>query len=159
MQHGVLQRLPAGLCLAAGLVPVALAALQRLIELNGVNIEENQRALAGVGWPPRTATMSYEPRAWPPRLCHKDAGRVDRAPQWPAGGLPERGLRAAVPGCHRSGQELEGAVCPGSTDLTEAVARYLYKLMAYKDEYEVARLYTDGAFLQKLGETFEGDFH
>jgi indolepyruvate ferredoxin oxidoreductase len=49
-------------------------------------------------------------------------------------------------------------VCPGSTDLTEAVARYLYKLMAYKDEYEVARLYTDGAFLQKLGETFEGDF-
>lgn len=52
----------------------------------------------------------------------------------------------------------EGAVCPGSTDLTEAVARYLYQLMPYKDEYEVARLYSDGTFLQKLGETFEGDF-
>lgn len=42
--------------------------------------------------------------------------------------------------------------------LTEAVARGLYKLMAYKDEYEVARLYTDPAFMKKLNEQFEGDF-
>ena len=41
--------------------------------------------------------------------------------------------------------------------LSEAVARYLYKLMAYKDEYEVARLYTDGAFQEKIGAMFEGD--
>jgi indolepyruvate ferredoxin oxidoreductase len=41
--------------------------------------------------------------------------------------------------------------------LTEAVARYFYKLMAYKDEYEVARLYTDGAFQQKIAGMFEGD--
>ncbi len=44
-----------------------------------------------------------------------------------------------------------------SRRLTEAVARYLYKLMAYKDEYEVARLYTDGAFQQKIAGMFEGD--
>ncbi|MYM80864.1 indolepyruvate ferredoxin oxidoreductase family protein [Duganella sp. FT50W] len=44
-----------------------------------------------------------------------------------------------------------------STRLTEAVARYYYKLMAYKDEYEVARLYTDGAFQQKIAGMFEGD--
>jgi indolepyruvate ferredoxin oxidoreductase len=43
------------------------------------------------------------------------------------------------------------------TRLTEAVARYLHKLMAYKDEYEVARLYTDPAFMQKIEGMFEGD--
>jgi indolepyruvate ferredoxin oxidoreductase len=43
------------------------------------------------------------------------------------------------------------------TRLAEAVARYFYKLMAYKDEYEVARLYTDGAFKEKIAGMFEGD--
>jgi indolepyruvate ferredoxin oxidoreductase len=43
------------------------------------------------------------------------------------------------------------------TRLSEAVARYFYKLMAYKDEYEVARLYTDGAFKEKVANMFEGD--
>ncbi|WP_426116436.1 indolepyruvate ferredoxin oxidoreductase family protein [Massilia sp. PWRC2] len=43
------------------------------------------------------------------------------------------------------------------TRLSEAVARYLYKLMAYKDEYEVARLYTDGAFKAKVAAMFDGD--
>jgi indolepyruvate ferredoxin oxidoreductase len=42
--------------------------------------------------------------------------------------------------------------------LSRAVAHNLFKLMAYKDEYEVARLYTDGEFEKKLKETFEGDF-
>ena len=44
------------------------------------------------------------------------------------------------------------------TRLAEAVARYYYKLMAYKDEYEVARLYTDGAFRDKVAGMFEGDY-
>jgi indolepyruvate ferredoxin oxidoreductase len=44
------------------------------------------------------------------------------------------------------------------TSLTEAVARNLFKLMAYKDEYEVARLHTDTAFLQRIESTFEGDY-
>jgi indolepyruvate ferredoxin oxidoreductase len=52
----------------------------------------------------------------------------------------------------------EQAVVSGSTALTEAVAKYLYKLMAYKDEYEVARLYSDGDFQRKLADTFEGDY-
>ena len=47
---------------------------------------------------------------------------------------------------------------PGSTDLAEAVARYAFKLMAYKDEYEVARLYTSGDFKRRLAQQFEGDY-
>ncbi|MDQ2989427.1 MAG: indolepyruvate ferredoxin oxidoreductase family protein, partial [Pseudomonadota bacterium] len=47
---------------------------------------------------------------------------------------------------------------PGSTDLTAAVARYAFKLMAYKDEYEVARLYTSGDFKRRLEQQFEGDY-
>lgn len=46
----------------------------------------------------------------------------------------------------------------GTTDLAEAVARYAFKLMAYKDEYEVARLYTSGDFQKKLEQQFDGDY-
>ncbi len=46
----------------------------------------------------------------------------------------------------------------GSTALTETVARYYFKLMAYKDEYEVARLYTSGEFQRRLQQQFEGNF-
>ena len=51
----------------------------------------------------------------------------------------------------------EEAKAPGQTALSEAAARYLFKLMAYKDEYEVARLYTDGTFRKQIASTFEGD--
>ena len=46
----------------------------------------------------------------------------------------------------------------GQYPLTEAVAKNLHKLMAYKDEYEVARLYADPAFVEKLKGSFEGDW-
>ena len=46
---------------------------------------------------------------------------------------------------------------PGATALTDAVARSLFRLMAYKDEYEVARLYTEGTFERQLASTFEGE--
>ncbi|OZI31688.1 indolepyruvate ferredoxin oxidoreductase [Bordetella genomosp. 10] len=46
----------------------------------------------------------------------------------------------------------------GTSRLTEAVARYYFKLLAYKDEYEVARLYTDGEFLDAVRRQFEGDW-
>ena len=46
----------------------------------------------------------------------------------------------------------------GKTALSEAVARYLFKLMAYKDEYEVARLHSDPAFLKRIDDMFEGDY-
>ena len=55
-------------------------------------------------------------------------------------------------------RKAESAAAPASTELTEAVAKNLFKLMAYKDEYEVARLYTDGSFAKKLSDKFDGDF-
>lgn len=52
----------------------------------------------------------------------------------------------------------EQAKTPGFTTLTQAVARYAFKLMAYKDEYEVARLYTSGDFERQIKDTFDGDY-
>jgi indolepyruvate ferredoxin oxidoreductase len=53
---------------------------------------------------------------------------------------------------------VEAAKVGGTTALAEAVARYAFKLMAYKDEYEVARLYTDGTFERQVAEQFTGDY-
>jgi indolepyruvate ferredoxin oxidoreductase len=47
---------------------------------------------------------------------------------------------------------------PGATDLTEAVARYYFKLLAIKDEYEVARLYAETDFVERVASQFEGDY-
>ena len=53
-------------------------------------------------------------------------------------------------------RRVEAERARGRTELTEAVARYYFKLLAYKDEYEVARLYTSGEFLAQLRRQFEG---
>ncbi|HKN41912.1 MAG TPA: DUF6537 domain-containing protein, partial [Sphingomicrobium sp.] len=54
-------------------------------------------------------------------------------------------------------QAAEAARTPGKTGLADAVARYLFKLMAYKDEYEVARLYSDGAFVKQVNSELGGE--
>jgi len=55
-------------------------------------------------------------------------------------------------------REAEARVASGSTKLAEAVARNYFKLLAIKDEYEVARLYTDGEFERQVASAFEGNY-
>ena len=142
-----------------GLIPVSEIALLRAIALNGVNVEENQRAFK-----------------WG-RLSAFDANYVVEAAKLPKTEPVEKTLeeliehrselltayqnqayaeqyRAAVARVQRAEETLGSDALP----LTRAVATYLYKLMAYKDEYEVARLYADPAFQRKLSATFAGDY-
>jgi indolepyruvate ferredoxin oxidoreductase len=141
-----------------GLVPVSLASLERAIELNGAAVEMNCAALL---WGRRAAIDIDRVRC-----CADPASTVDPQPQTldqlieisthfladyqdAAYAVRYRTLVERVRQC-------EAAF--GSTMLTEAVARGYRKLLAYKDEYEVARLYCDPAFWQALEETFEGDY-
>ena len=64
-------------------------------------------------------------------------------------------MRGAIATWSRSARKSENEKARGRTGLAEAVARNLFKLMAYKDEYEVARLYTDGNFRKQVETTFE----
>ncbi|MEK0084804.1 indolepyruvate ferredoxin oxidoreductase family protein [Benzoatithermus flavus] len=140
-----------------GLLPVSLEAITRAIELNGVAVEANRRAFA-FG---RLA-------AHDPDLVARLTGRVPR-PEPDLETLVERrraflasyqneAYAADYAAFVRRVAEAERAL--GASDrlpLAEAVARNLFKLMAYKDEYEVARLYTEGTFQRRIAETFEGD--
>ena len=73
-------------------------------------------------------------------------------------GYQDAAYAARYRGSRRQGARSGEQRKPGATKLAEAVARYYAKLMAYKDEYEVARLYTDGAFRKKIEGMFEGDY-
>ncbi len=150
-----------GYALQLGRIPVGIAALERAIELNGSAIAMNKRALA---WG-RLAAVDLESvaraarldrsasSAWEqPRLAAIVARRVeflteyqDEAYARRYSDLVER-VRVAEKK-HDLG-----------TSLTEAVARYYFKLLAYKDEYEVARLWTTGTFKQQLEAEFEGNY-
>jgi indolepyruvate ferredoxin oxidoreductase len=141
-----------------GLVPVGAAALEQAIELNGVAVEFNKRAFL---WGRRCADQpdkvmklvaeSVEKRL-PLTLPEVIADREERLTTYQDAQYAAR-YREQVERVRRGDPRADEA---GS--LTMAVARNLYKLMAYKDEYEVARLYSDGEFLRQLEQQFEGDY-
>ena len=142
-----------------GRVPLTHAALMRAIELNGVQVETNRAAfewgrrcahdLAAVQSLFRAAQVIELVRK--PSLDEMVAKRVDFLTGYQDAAYAA-GYRAFVDKV-RAAEAQVGA----GTRLTEAVARYLFKLMAYKDEYEVARLHTDPAFTARIASMFDGD--
>ena len=151
----------AALRLAAGAHPLSHAALMRAIELNGVQVENNQARLR-MG--PRCARTT-SPRCR--RCLRRGAGHRVRQEavagrDWSLSArvphrLPGRGLRGRIQAFVDKVRLQAEAKLGQSKALSEAVARYLFKLMAYKDEYEVARLHTDPAFWRRSA-MFEGDY-
>jgi indolepyruvate ferredoxin oxidoreductase len=133
-----------------GLVPVSREAIEQAVELNGVGVRMN---LAAFAWGRRAAVDEQALRAVigakaekkPETLEDIVARRVAFLTAYQDRGYAE-GYSAFV-----------GKVKAVSAPLALAVARNLFKLMAYKDEYEVARLYADGAFAANLAKQFKGD--
>jgi len=145
----------AGFAWQKGMIPVSLRGLYRAIKLNGVKVDENMSAFdlgrIAAADPGRLPDLDaprdeIKPRTTPDLIDHR-AGILTR---YQNEAYADR-YRVMVAGVQAAEEKL------GLGDaLTRAVATYGYKVMAYKDEYEVARLYTDGRFKQRLEETFSG---
>jgi indolepyruvate ferredoxin oxidoreductase len=142
-----------------GLIPLSEASLLRAIELNGVAVGSNKRSFL---WGRRAAVdlKRVEKTATPAQAI------VMQMPQSLDSVIKKRvefltGYQNAAYAAQYvelidKVRAAEGAHNLGSK-LSMAVAKSYFKLMAYKDEYEVARLYTDGRFLEQLKSQFEGD--
>jgi indolepyruvate ferredoxin oxidoreductase len=143
-----------------GWLPLTREALERAIELNGVSVETNQKAFLwgrrAAVHPEAVAKVAFpaeviELKRLSSSLDEMIARRVTFLTAYQNTAYAER-YRRLVELARNTEAKL------GGTALTEAVARYFFKLMAYKDEYEVARLYADPAFMEKVNAQFEGDF-
>jgi indolepyruvate ferredoxin oxidoreductase len=149
-----------GFAFQKGAIPLSLEALLRAIEINGAAIEMNKQAftwgrLAAHDMSRVKSVIAFRSRADAPvkSLDEQIALRAEYLASYQDKAYADR-YRAAVDKVRKA----ETAAAPASTELTEAVAKNLFKLMAYKDEYEVARLYTDGSFAKKVSDKFDGDF-
>ena len=143
-----------------GRVPLSYSALMRAMELNGVQVENNKTAFE---WGRRCAhdLASVKTLLAPaqvvqfvskPTLANMVALRVEHLTAY------QNAAYAADYVAFVDKVKAAEAQLGSTTRLSEAVARYLFKLMAYKDEYEVARLHTDKAFTDKIAHMFEGDY-
>jgi indolepyruvate ferredoxin oxidoreductase len=142
-----------------GRVPLTHAALLRAIELNGVQVDNNKAAFE---WGRHCANDLASVQALfnaaqviqfvkKPTLDEMVAMRIDFLAEY-----QNASYAAQYKGFVDKVRAAEAHLA--STRLSEAVARYLFKLMAYKDEYEVARLHTDPAFTNRIASMFEGEY-
>ncbi len=123
-----------------GLIPLGEAAILQAIELNGAKVAENQRAFQIGRWAVLNPDKLAAPEA--PTMLPRDpvAYRAARLVDYQGEGLKRRFL---------------DLVAQAPAELRESVAKGYYKLLAYKDEYEVARLHLDTA--DRVAQAFEGD--
>ncbi|PWC94977.1 indolepyruvate ferredoxin oxidoreductase family protein [Azospirillum sp. TSO5] len=146
-----------GVAFQKGLLPVGLEALTRAIELNGTGVPANLRAFAfgrlAAHRPELLKTLGAEEEAPATDLATIVERRAAFLTDYQDRAYADR-YRALV----ERARQAEARVAPGSTALAEAVARSAFKLMAYKDEYEVARLHSNPAFRKSLEDRFEGDW-
>ncbi|MFK7830853.1 MAG: indolepyruvate ferredoxin oxidoreductase family protein [Congregibacter sp.] len=146
-----------GVAWQRGLVPVSAEALDRAIELNKVAVELNKQAfLYGRRYANRPdQVLALVPQRARPAMLSLDELLDDRAQrliEFQDALYAERFL-AHVGRIRAIDPESEA-----ENSITATCARALYKLMAYKDEYEVARLYSAPAFLESIRSKFEGDY-
>ena len=152
-----------GLAFQRGLVPLSFEAIDRAIELNGVAVETNRRTfawgrlaavdLAQVEASARPGMVSITTPSPANDLEHIIAKRADFLTDYQDSAYARR-YRALVERVR--GEERSKA--KGLEGMAEAVARYYFKLLAYKDEYEVARLHASPSFREQLTSQFEGDY-
>jgi indolepyruvate ferredoxin oxidoreductase len=140
-----------------GGLPLSGGAIREAIRLNGVSVETNlaafewgRRAAHDLAAVEKVAGVSEAPEPGPQGLEALIAHRAAFLAQYQDEAFGER-YRQKV----KRIAEAERRAAPGETALAEQAARSLFKLMAIKDEYEVARLYTDGSFERQLAATFE----
>ncbi len=140
-----------------GLIPLSRASLERAITLNGTSVAQNLAAFAwgrqAVEDLPGVATLAgIDPSsAAPPALDEIIATRATHLRAYQGQRLARRYLRLI-----EHVRAVEVPLTSGGTALTEAVARGYHRVLAIKDEYEVARLYADPAFRRGLAAQFEG---
>jgi indolepyruvate ferredoxin oxidoreductase len=136
-----------------GLVPISLQALLRAIELNGVAVERNKQAFA---W---GRIAAADPDSLPKANDAPTTETLDQVIARRADFLTAYQNEAYAARYRSEIEKVRRTEAPlGSEALTEAVARALFKLMAYKDEYEVARLHMQSGFLDELKREFEDGF-
>ena len=151
-----------GYAFQKGLLPLGHAAINKAIEMNGAAVEMNKSAflwgrrasvdIAAVERLLQPKAVAEIPVQRSETLEELIERRVDFLSDYQNRDYAKKyqGLVDRVHGKEQFGKNLDG--------LTEAVARYYFKLMAYKDEYEVGRLYANGVFQKKVEQLFEGNY-
>jgi indolepyruvate ferredoxin oxidoreductase len=145
-----------------GALPLSAASIERAIELNGESAAMNisafrwgRRAAADPGAVDRLTTPAPAMVSDARRLSLTFAETVARRVAFLTA-YQDAAYAARYRGWVDKVKAAEAAKAPRKNGLAEAVARYLFKLMAYKDEYEVARLFSNGEFQRQLASEFDG---